>query len=130
MRTRDDPRLVSRGAPTQMIFEENGLVITAIGSPLQNGPGRGRGGPDEEQAEQDGEEDAHQLRPPMRTRPSACTTAVDDPRLVSRGAPTQMIFEENGLVITAIGSPLQRATRPTIAIGASITAARARKFAG
>jgi flagella basal body P-ring formation protein FlgA len=33
----DDPRLVSRGAPTQMIFEENGLVITAIGSPLQNG---------------------------------------------------------------------------------------------
>ncbi|WP_407943563.1 flagellar basal body P-ring formation chaperone FlgA [Methylobacterium sp. EM32] len=33
----DDPRLVSRGAPTQMIFEENGLVITAVGSPLQNG---------------------------------------------------------------------------------------------
>ncbi|MER2250128.1 flagellar basal body P-ring formation chaperone FlgA [Methylorubrum podarium] len=33
----DDPRLVSRGAPTQMVFEENGLVITAIGAPLQNG---------------------------------------------------------------------------------------------
>ncbi|QRE72589.1 flagellar basal body P-ring formation chaperone FlgA [Methylobacterium aquaticum] len=33
----DDPRLVSRGTPTQMIFEENGLVITAVGSPLQNG---------------------------------------------------------------------------------------------
>lgn len=33
----DDPRLVSRGAPTQMIFEENGLVITAVGAPLQNG---------------------------------------------------------------------------------------------
>lgn len=33
----DDPRLVSRGTPTQMIFEENGLVITAIGAPLQNG---------------------------------------------------------------------------------------------
>ena len=33
----DDPRLVSRNAPTQMIFEENGLVITAVGAPLQNG---------------------------------------------------------------------------------------------
>ena len=33
----DDPRLVSRGAPTQMIFEENGLVITTVGAPLQNG---------------------------------------------------------------------------------------------
>ncbi|TNC07577.1 flagellar basal body P-ring formation protein FlgA [Methylobacterium terricola] len=33
----DDPRLVTRGTPTQMIFEENGLVITAVGSPLQNG---------------------------------------------------------------------------------------------
>ena len=33
----DDPRLVSRGTPTQMIFEENGLVITAVGAPLQNG---------------------------------------------------------------------------------------------
>ena len=33
----DDPRLVSRGAPTQMIFEENGLVLTAVGAPLQNG---------------------------------------------------------------------------------------------
>ncbi|MGV7034631.1 flagellar basal body P-ring formation chaperone FlgA [Methylobacterium symbioticum] len=33
----DDPRLVSRGAPTQMIFEENGLIITAVGAPLQNG---------------------------------------------------------------------------------------------
>lgn len=33
----DDPRLVTRNAPTQMIFEENGLIITAVGSPLQNG---------------------------------------------------------------------------------------------
>ena len=33
----DDPRLISRGAPTQMLFEENGLVITTVGSPLQNG---------------------------------------------------------------------------------------------
>ncbi len=33
----DDPRLVSRGALTQMIFEENGLVITAVGAPLQTG---------------------------------------------------------------------------------------------
>ncbi len=33
----DDPRLVSRNAPTQMVFEENGLVITAVGAPLQNG---------------------------------------------------------------------------------------------
>ena len=33
----DDPRLVSRGAPTQMIFEENGLLITTVGAPMQNG---------------------------------------------------------------------------------------------
>lgn len=33
----DDPRLVSRGAPTQIVFEENGLFITTVGSPLQNG---------------------------------------------------------------------------------------------
>lgn len=33
----DDPRLVSRGAPTTLIFEENGLVITTVGAPLQNG---------------------------------------------------------------------------------------------
>ncbi len=33
----DDPRLVSRGALTTMIFEENGLVITTLGAPLQNG---------------------------------------------------------------------------------------------
>ncbi len=33
----DDPRLVSRGTPTQMVFEENGLVITTVGAPLQNG---------------------------------------------------------------------------------------------
>ncbi|MFE1600206.1 flagellar basal body P-ring formation chaperone FlgA [Methylobacterium sp. ID0610] len=33
----DDPRLVSRGTPAQMIFEENGLVITTLGTPLQNG---------------------------------------------------------------------------------------------
>lgn len=33
----DDPRLVSRGASVQIVFEENGLLITAAGSPLQNG---------------------------------------------------------------------------------------------
>ncbi|WP_244472345.1 MULTISPECIES: flagellar basal body P-ring formation chaperone FlgA [unclassified Methylobacterium] len=33
----EDPRLVSRGAPTQIVFEENGLFITTVGSPLQNG---------------------------------------------------------------------------------------------
>lgn len=33
----DDPRLVSRGTPTQIVFEENGLFITAVGAPLQNG---------------------------------------------------------------------------------------------
>ncbi|WFT77359.1 flagellar basal body P-ring formation chaperone FlgA [Methylobacterium sp. CB376] len=33
----DDPRLVSRGTPTTMIFEENGLIITTLGTPLQNG---------------------------------------------------------------------------------------------
>ena len=33
----DDPRLVSRGTPTQMVFEENGLIITTVGAPLQNG---------------------------------------------------------------------------------------------
>ncbi len=33
----DDPRLVSRNTPTQMVFEENGLIITTVGSPLQNG---------------------------------------------------------------------------------------------
>ena len=33
----DDPRLVSRGAPTQIVFEEQGLLITAVGAPLQNG---------------------------------------------------------------------------------------------
>ncbi|MGU3358998.1 flagellar basal body P-ring formation chaperone FlgA [Methylobacterium sp. M6A4_1b] len=33
----DDPRLVSRGTPTQIVFEEQGLLITAVGAPLQNG---------------------------------------------------------------------------------------------
>ena len=33
----DDPRLVSRGAPTQLVFEEDGLVITTVGAALQNG---------------------------------------------------------------------------------------------
>ncbi|GAB6844628.1 flagella basal body P-ring formation protein FlgA [Methylorubrum rhodinum] len=33
----DDPRLVSRNTPTQLVFEENGLVITTVGAPLQNG---------------------------------------------------------------------------------------------
>lgn len=33
----DDPRLVSRNVATQIVFEENGLLITAVGTPLQNG---------------------------------------------------------------------------------------------
>ncbi|MGY2047707.1 flagellar basal body P-ring formation chaperone FlgA [Methylobacterium sp. JK268] len=33
----DDPRLVSRGTPTTIVFEEHGLVITTLGTPLQNG---------------------------------------------------------------------------------------------
>ncbi len=33
----DEPRLVSRGTPTQIVFEEQGLLITAVGAPLQNG---------------------------------------------------------------------------------------------
>ncbi|QFU17683.1 flagellar basal body P-ring formation chaperone FlgA [Microvirga thermotolerans] len=35
------------------------------------------------------------------------TNAVDDARLVSRGVATQIIFQENGLTISALGSPLQ-----------------------
>ena len=33
----DDPKVVTRGVPTQVVFEENGLTITTIGSPLQSG---------------------------------------------------------------------------------------------
>jgi flagella basal body P-ring formation protein FlgA len=33
----DDPKIITRGVPTQMVFHENGLTITAIGTPLQNG---------------------------------------------------------------------------------------------
>jgi flagella basal body P-ring formation protein FlgA len=33
----DEPKLVTRGIPTQVIFEENGLTITTVGSPLENG---------------------------------------------------------------------------------------------
>lgn len=33
----EDPRLVSRNVATQIVFEEQGLLITAVGSPLQNG---------------------------------------------------------------------------------------------
>ncbi len=33
----DDARLVSRNVATQIVFEENGLFITAVGTPLQNG---------------------------------------------------------------------------------------------
>jgi flagella basal body P-ring formation protein FlgA len=33
----DDPQLVSRGVPTPLIFEEGGLSIIGIGTPLQNG---------------------------------------------------------------------------------------------
>ncbi|WP_281024045.1 flagellar basal body P-ring formation chaperone FlgA [Microvirga flavescens] len=33
----DDPKIVSRGVPTQIVFEEGGLSITAMGSPLQSG---------------------------------------------------------------------------------------------
>ncbi|MGO4707364.1 flagellar basal body P-ring formation chaperone FlgA [Microvirga sp. 2MCAF38] len=33
----DDPKIVTRGAPTQIVFEEGGLSITAMGAPLQSG---------------------------------------------------------------------------------------------
>lgn len=33
----DDPKIVTRGVPTQVVFEENGLTITTLGSPLQSG---------------------------------------------------------------------------------------------
>ncbi|MCB8822591.1 flagellar basal body P-ring formation chaperone FlgA [Microvirga rosea] len=35
------------------------------------------------------------------------TNAVDDARLVTRGVATQVIFQEEGLTISAMGSPLQ-----------------------
>jgi len=35
------------------------------------------------------------------------TNAVDDAQLVTRGSTTQIIFQEDGLTISAIGSPLQ-----------------------
>jgi len=33
--------------------------------------------------------------------------AVDDAKLVTRGVPTQVVFQENGLTITTMGVPLQ-----------------------
>ncbi|WP_246728316.1 flagellar basal body P-ring formation chaperone FlgA [Microvirga terricola] len=33
----DDPRLVTRGVATQLVFHEGGLTITAMGAPLQSG---------------------------------------------------------------------------------------------
>ncbi|WP_267875943.1 flagellar basal body P-ring formation chaperone FlgA [Microvirga alba] len=33
----DDARLVTRGVPTQVVFQEAGLTITTMGSPLQSG---------------------------------------------------------------------------------------------
>jgi flagella basal body P-ring formation protein FlgA len=33
----DDPKLVTRGVPTAVVFEEGGLSITGIGTPLQSG---------------------------------------------------------------------------------------------
>jgi flagellar basal body P-ring formation protein FlgA len=36
--------------------------------------------------------------------------AVDDPKLVTRGVPTAVVFEEGGLSITGIGTPLQSGT--------------------
>ncbi|HZH52849.1 MAG TPA: flagellar basal body P-ring formation chaperone FlgA [Microvirga sp.] len=33
----DDPKVVTRGTPTQVVFQENGLTITAVGTPLQDG---------------------------------------------------------------------------------------------
>ncbi|WP_230533108.1 flagellar basal body P-ring formation chaperone FlgA [Microvirga roseola] len=33
----DDPKLVSRGVPAPIVFEEGGLTITGVGTPLQNG---------------------------------------------------------------------------------------------
>ncbi|WP_052763949.1 flagellar basal body P-ring formation chaperone FlgA [Microvirga massiliensis] len=36
--------------------------------------------------------------------------AVDDPKLVTRGVPTAVVFEEGGLLITGIGTPLQSGT--------------------
>jgi flagella basal body P-ring formation protein FlgA len=33
----DDPRVVTRGVPTPIIFQEGGLTISGVGTPLQNG---------------------------------------------------------------------------------------------
>lgn len=33
----DDPKVITRGSPTQIVFQENGLTITALGTPLQDG---------------------------------------------------------------------------------------------
>ncbi|MGO4573372.1 flagellar basal body P-ring formation chaperone FlgA [Microvirga sp. 2TAF3] len=37
MNSIDDPRVVTRGVPTTVVFEEGGLSITGIGTPLQSG---------------------------------------------------------------------------------------------
>jgi len=33
----DDPKIVTRGVPTQVIFSEGGLTITTVASPLESG---------------------------------------------------------------------------------------------
>ncbi len=33
----DDPKLVTRGVPTSIVFQEGGLTIVGVGTPLQNG---------------------------------------------------------------------------------------------
>lgn len=33
----DDPKLVTRGVPTTVVFEEGGLSIVGVGTPLQSG---------------------------------------------------------------------------------------------
>ncbi|MCB5173568.1 flagellar basal body P-ring formation protein FlgA [Microvirga sp. SM9] len=35
------------------------------------------------------------------------SNAIDEPKIVIRGAPTEIIFQEQGLTITAMGTPLQ-----------------------
>ncbi|KAB0264341.1 flagellar basal body P-ring formation chaperone FlgA [Microvirga brassicacearum] len=37
MNSVDDPKVVTRGVPTTVVFEEAGLSITGVGTPLQSG---------------------------------------------------------------------------------------------
>ena len=37
MNSVDDPKLVTRGVPTTVVFEEGGLSISGVGTPLQSG---------------------------------------------------------------------------------------------